>query len=79
MGATDLYVGVLASLYGEDTQGVVRLNDDLVDGAELLVFFEKFKLTLDTGELLSEDEVDAPCGFIEFFKFFFGELVVVDY
>lgn len=74
-----LFVGIDASLYGEGAEGVVRLDDDLVDGAELLVFFEKFELTLEAGELCPECEADCLSGFVNEPQFFFGELVVVDY
>ena len=74
-----LFVGIDASLYGEGAEGVVRLDDDLVDGAELLVFFEKFELTLEARELCPECEADCLSGFVNEPQFFFGELVVVDY
>lgn len=74
-----LFVGIFASLHGEDPQRVVRLNDDLVDSAELLVFFEKFELTLEAWELRSESEADCSGCVMYDLQLLFGELVVVDY
>ena len=57
----------------------MRLNDDLIDGAELLVFFEKLELTLEAGKLCPESEADCSCCVMYDLQLLFGELVVVDY
>ena len=50
----------------------MRLNDDLVDGAELLVFFEKLELTLNTGELCPESVADCSGSVMYDLQLLFG-------
>ena len=63
---------------GALSESVMRLDDDLVNGAELLVLLEELHLTLVTGELLSEDEVESACAIVDAFEFRVGELIVVN-
>lgn len=47
----------------------MRLNDNLIDCAELEVFNQESHLLFHARELLPESEVDSPCGFEDYPQF----------
>ena len=57
---------------------VERLNDDLSDGAELLVFTEQFALFFAGRELDAKSEADGVSCIEDSFEFLECETVVVD-
>ena len=47
----------------------MRLNDNLIDCAELHIVEQESHLLFHARELLSESEVDSPCGFEDYPQF----------
>ena len=62
-------VGVDASRDVLRAEGVVSLNDNLIDCAEMEVFNQESHLLFHARELLPESEVDCPCGFEDYPQF----------
>ena len=72
-------VGVDASRDVLRAEGVVRLNDNLIDDAEVQVFNQKGDLLFVARKLYAEGEVDFPCCIEDDLQLLFGKLVVVDF
>ena len=74
-----LCVGIVFAPIGVGEDGVVRLDDDLVDAAEVQVFNQECDLLVVARKLLAEGEVDGSRGFDDDLQFLFSEFVVVDF
>lgn len=72
-------VGVDASRDVLRAEGVERLNDYLIDDAEVEVFNQKGDLLFVARKLNAEGEVDFPCSIEDDLQLLFGKLVVVDF
>ena len=72
-------VGVDASRDVFRAEGVERLNDYLIDDAEVEVFNQKDDLLFVARKLNAEGEVDFPRSIEDDLQLLFGKLVVVDF
>lgn len=72
-------VGVDASRDVFRAEGVLRLNDYLIDNAEMQVFNQKGQLFFVARKLSAESVVDCTRCVEDYLQFLFGELAVFDF